>query len=128
MIRLTTKILLSVLLILVFISVVEFAYIKHTSNKNAKLKVQNSQLSIQHKIDNISDKITLDTIKVAASNVQVKADVLSSVDTISEQVKDEKISDSAADAAYLNSMWKAYCTAVAPRQPPNKLCNRYTSK
>ena len=126
--KFSTQILLTILLILAFITFGEFIYIKHTSSKNTKLKTQNNELSVQHKVDTIGDKITLDTIGVTTSNLKVKADVLANVDTISEQVKDEKISDSAADAAYLNSMWKAYCTAVAPRQPPNKLCNRYTSK
>ena len=124
----STKTTLTIVLSLLVVIGLESLYIRHSAHKVAKIKQQNVEMVVQHKVDTIGDKISLDTIKVTTSNLEVKSHVLANVDTITEQVKDEKISSSAADAAYLDSMWTAYCTAVAPRQPPDKLCNRSTSK
>ena len=103
----------------------ETAYIHHQTKANATTVEVNKELSArvatassviaqqaeEAKVTNLV--VTQTTDKILKTQAK-KLPLIQKVDDTARQLKDEKISSTAADAAYTDSMWAAYCTSGIP--------------
>lgn len=68
-------------------------------------------LAKQTKISDVTEDIVTNAVVKTAEIVQVTKSINGKVDKTAEEVKDGKINNSIATAAYVDSMWDAYCEA-----------------
>jgi hypothetical protein len=82
------------------------------SDLNVKLQAAQVAAKRAQKVQNITNdtvaKVALQTKQTTLNTQKINQ----KVDTITGQVKNGQISDDAADAAYVSSMYEAYCSAV----------------
>lgn len=120
--RLTTKILGFLLLSTSVAVLCLLAYAKHESNK---LDIANVQLSLtqeeikslkasltkQVKISDTTEEIMTNAVVKTAEITERAVEINNKVDTTSKEVNNGKINSAVASAAYVDSMWSAYCEA-----------------
>lgn len=132
------KVALGLFLALALTVIGEGLYIRATRAEHAALKATNQALTDalsqadktieqQKQAAQATDKIVAATAQVVNDNNSVKTELTKKVNKVAEQVANEEITDSVADAAYTRSMWTAYCKAkpadrsCTTRQPPPSL-------
>lgn len=100
----------------------ETLYIHHQTKYTASIKQANvdleakiasaaSVISYQNKVAVATNSVVNDVTQNVVANVQKKSVLSQEVAVIAKKEKDETISTDAADAAYFDSMWSAYCTS-----------------
>lgn len=86
----------------------------HETIKNVQTKVElNEAKTLINQLDTslkVNDEVVSGVIEQTRVNTQKKQKILQDVDNTTKQVDNEEITPVSADAAYLNSMWSAYCT------------------
>ena len=129
------RLLLGIIACLLILIGVGGFFLKHEISSNAVNKQQVEQLSrsvnnyqivldMQNDLQkSINLQVTYTIEAKNASNQRLKI-INQKVDETSAKLKEGKITSSAADAAYLNSMWSAYCEA----NPSDSECNGKSSK
>jgi hypothetical protein len=83
--------------------------IKHAGDKielrEAKTSINQLDTSLK-----VNDEVVTGTVKVIKADMQKRQEILQEVDDTTKRVDNEEITPANADAAYIDSMWSAYCT------------------
>lgn len=109
--------------------------LKHSYQKNAQneLLVKQSQVTIhayqvqsdmQNYLQKKGNQISLKISSKNLDNLHFKTIEIQNVEHISDEVKQNKISEHDADVAYIGSMWSTYCKV----RPTDKECSTRSAK
>jgi hypothetical protein len=78
----------------------------------------NKSVKTQSVIADVTDEVVTNATKRITTNTSKGTAIKAVVDNVTKKVANEKISNSVASAAYISSMWDAYCEA----EPGNGTC------
>lgn len=133
---LTSKVLAGVVLVLLVALLASLLYGSGQHKKNLsyaetlaqtqeQLKQANDSLRKQQAVATITDTVVTSAVEKTKVATKKTQETVKKVDIITKQVANETISSADADAAYVDSMWEAYCEAkpasdkCTSRQPSN---------
>lgn len=90
-----------------------------------KVVEANHTVAVQGSVAKITDETITSATKRINTNTEKGTAIKAVVDNITKRVVNENLPSTVANAAYINSMWDAYCTAdksdsaCSSRQPVN---------
>ncbi len=136
MMSLTSKVLAGVVLVLIVALSVTLLYARREHAESLsyaqslaltqdQLKQANESLRKQAVVADITEAVVTTAVEKTKATTKKTQETVKKVDTITKQVANETISSADADAAYVDSMWEAYCQAkpmadkCSSRQPVN---------
>lgn len=85
-----------------------------------------SALDKQIKISDVTEEVVTNAVVKTAEITQASVKISKKVDKTNQEAKDGKINYNIASAAYVDSMWDAYCTAT-PTSTSSKCTSRRTT-